>query len=89
MRWYVLPAVLEFAYMLALRRYCKGVGSTPAEKPIADGDFFSTVPTLNFDMSMISIRIKTHLVFRNNSTSSEVPQNGNGFNFNLYHMPFQ
>ena len=36
----------------------KGVGSIPAGGPIVD-DVFSTVPGLNFNMSIISTRIKT------------------------------
>ena len=35
-------------------------GSIPGEGPIVD-EFFPTVPGLNFDMCMISTRIKTHL----------------------------
>ena len=41
-------------------------GSIPAGKPIVDDEFFSTVPGLSCDMCLISIRIKTRLVFRNN-----------------------
>ena len=37
----------------------------------------SYVPGLNFDMCIHSPRIKTHLPFRNYSTSSEVVQNQN------------
>ena len=37
--------------------------------------YLSTVPGLNLDMCINSARIKTHLTFRNYSTSGEVPQN--------------
>lgn len=41
-----------------------GVGSIPAGVPIFEDEFCSTLPSLKFDMCMISARIKTHFSFK-------------------------
>ena len=46
--------------------------------PNSSGDeCFTTVPDLNSDMCMTSTRVRTHLPFKNYSTSSEMVQNRN------------
>ena len=42
-----------------MQRHPKDVGSIPAGGRIVDDELFSTVPGLNFDMCMISNRIRT------------------------------
>ena len=49
----------------------------PCRRAYIVDEFSSAVPDLNFNMCVIWLEIKTHLLFRNHQTSSELPENFN------------